>query len=51
MIKFAKLKNQSGKIKYTHSDILKYKFKPSDLFISFYTIQFIHPKFRQKFDK
>ena len=47
MIKFAKLKNQSGKIKYTHSDILKYKFKPSDLFISFYTIQFIHPKKRQ----
>ena len=47
MITFAKKKNQTKKTKFVHSNILKYKFKPSDFFVSFYTIQFIHPKFRQ----
>ena len=47
MINFAKKNNKDKKIIYQNKDILKYNFKKSDLFISFYTIQFIHPKHRQ----
>ncbi len=43
-----KLKTNTNKIKYLHGDFLNYKFKKSDLIISYYTIQFINPKFRQK---
>ena len=31
-----------------HGNILKLSFKKSDLITSYYTIQFIHPKFRQE---
>ena len=48
MIKYANLKNKHKKIKFLNKNILKYNFLESDLIISFYTIQFIHPKFRQK---
>ena len=47
MINYAKIKNNYKKITYQTKDVNKYKFKKSDLFISFYTIQFIHPKKRQ----
>lgn len=47
MINFAKKNNKHKKIIYQSKDILKYNFKKSDFFISFYTIQFIHPKHRQ----
>jgi tRNA (cmo5U34)-methyltransferase len=47
MINFAKKNNKHKKITYQNKDILKYNFKKSDFFISFYTIQFIHPKHRQ----
>ena len=43
-----KLKKNSNKIKYMHGNILKLSFKKSDLITSYYTIQFIHPKFRQE---
>ncbi len=48
MIKHAKLKNNHKNIKYLNKNILKYKFLRSDLIISYYTIQFIHPKHRQQ---
>ena len=48
MIKHAKLKNNHKKITYLIKDLNKYKFQKTDLFISFYTIQFIHPKKRQE---
>ena len=47
MINFAKKKNKHKKITYQNKDILNYNFKKSDFFISFYSIQFIHPKHRQ----
>lgn len=47
MINFAKKKNSGKNIKFLNTDIIKFKFKKSDLVVSFYTIQFIHPKFRQ----
>jgi tRNA (cmo5U34)-methyltransferase len=47
MINFAKKNNKHKKITYQNKDILKYNFEKSDFFISFYTIQFIHPKHRQ----
>jgi tRNA (cmo5U34)-methyltransferase len=50
MIGAAKKKNNkiyNNKIKYVHCDVLKKKFKKSDLIISNYFIQFIHPKKRQ----
>ena len=43
-----KIKKNSNKIKYTNGDLLKIKFKKSDLIISFYTIQFINPKSRKE---
>ena len=48
MIKFAK-KNNSGKnISFIKKDLINYKFQKSDFIISFYTMQFIRPKDRQK---
>lgn len=47
MIEFAKKNNSHNKIKYLHRDINNFNFLKADLFISFYTIQFIHPKKRQ----
>ena len=40
-------KNINNKIKYQQSDIKNFSFKKSDLIISYFTIQFIEPKFRQ----
>ena len=48
MIKFAKKNNKNNKINYLNKDIINYKFIKTDLFISYYTIQFIKPKYRQK---
>lgn len=42
-----KIQKNTNRIKYINGDILKLKFSKSDLIISYYTIQFIHPKFRQ----
>lgn len=50
MINFAK-KNTTNSIKnlsYLNKDIVKMNLKKSDLIISFYTIHFIEPKFRQE---
>jgi len=52
MIKFAKSqqiksKINSRKLKFYHQDITKYKLKSSDLIISYFTVQFVHPKHRQ----
>lgn len=51
MIKQAKKENKtsknSNKLKFINNDFLKMKLKKSDLIISYYTIQFIAPKFRQ----
>tara|TARA_Y100001970_G_scaffold294336_1_gene450941 strand:- start:17309 stop:18022 length:714 start_codon:yes stop_codon:yes gene_type:complete len=47
MIEFSKKNNSHKKIKYLNKDINKFNFLKADLFISFYTIQFIHPKKRQ----
>ena len=43
-----KIKKNSNKIKFVNGDFLKLNFKKSDLITSFYTIQFINPKYRQK---
>ncbi len=34
-------------LSFLHKDALTYNFEKSDMIISYYTIQFIHPKFRQ----
>ena len=39
--------NKNENIKFLNIDILEAEFEKSDLIISYYTIQFIHPKFRQ----
>ena len=39
--------NDNCNIKIVNKDILEYKYKSCDLFISYYTIQFISPKYRQ----
>ena len=41
-------KNDKKRIFYKKCDIKKFNFKKSDLIISYYTIQFIKPKYRQK---
>lgn len=48
MIKFAKKTNKVKNVKLEHANALKYKFKKSDLIISYYTMQFIRPRERQK---
>ena len=49
MFQEAKSKSKKFKnIKIYNSDVKKYKFKKSNLIISYYTIQFIHPSFRQQ---
>ena len=53
MIKFAKKKQKELSIKGTklnfiNEDIVTYDFEKSDLIISYFTIQFIHPKHRQE---
>ena len=47
MTNFAKKNNNYENIKYLNKDICNFNLKKSDLIISFYTIQFIHPKKRQ----
>jgi len=47
MVKFAKQNNNHKQIRYLNKNIINYKFKKTDLVICFYTLQFIHPKFRQ----
>ena len=48
MIKFAKKNNSQKNITYLLNNISKYKFLKSDFIISFYTVQFINQKYRQK---
>ena len=47
MINHAKKKNDDKKIKYLNKDITKYKLDKCDLIISYYTMQFVKPKYRQ----
>ena len=45
-------KKYKNKISYMHEDLRNIKLKKSDLIVSYYTIQFVKPKFRQAiFDK
>jgi tRNA (cmo5U34)-methyltransferase len=37
-----------GKIQFTDADITRIDFEPADLFVCYYTIQFVHPKERQQ---
>ena len=48
MIKFAKKNSRQKNITYLLKDINKQKFLKSDFVISFYTLQFIKQKYRQK---
>tara|TARA_X000000368_G_scaffold156786_1_gene123571 strand:- start:6166 stop:6912 length:747 start_codon:yes stop_codon:yes gene_type:complete len=53
MIKFAKKKQKNLSIKTTklnfiNEDIVTYDFEKADLIVSYFTIQFIHPKHRQE---
>ena len=48
MIKFAKKNNSNSKIRYLQQDLLKAKLKKNNFTISFFTIQFIDQKDRQK---
>ena len=47
MINFAKKNNSHKQITFMNKDIINYKLKKTDFIICFYTLQFIHPKFRQ----
>jgi tRNA (cmo5U34)-methyltransferase len=40
-------KNKTNIVKYLNKDILKFIFKNCDLIISYYTLQFVKPKYRQ----
>lgn len=53
MISFAKQKQKNlsikkAKLNFINEDIVTYDFEKSDLIISYFTIQFIHPKHRQE---
>ena len=47
MINYAKSKYKLKNLQFICDDINTFEFEKSDLMISYYTIQFIHPKFRQ----
>lgn len=49
MIKFANSKKKFKNINFVCDDVMKYKFKKADLIISYYTAQFMNPKYRQDF--
>ncbi len=48
MTDFAKKNNSHKQIKFLNKNIVNYKLNSSDFIICFYTLQFIHPKHRQK---
>jgi tRNA (cmo5U34)-methyltransferase len=48
MIEYAKSRYTLKNLKFEAKDIITYDYQSSDLFISYYTVQFIHPKFRQE---
>ena len=47
MVEYAKKNNSHKKIVYLNKNINLMKLFKADLFLSFYTMQFIHPKYRQ----
>ena len=47
MISYAKKRNKHKQIKYLNKNINNFNFQKTDFVISFYTLQFIHPKNRQ----
>ncbi len=52
MISFAKDKQKnakisSAKLKFYHDDVVTFEINSSDLIVSFFTLQFVHPKHRQ----
>lgn len=52
MVKLAKSRHENKNIDFIHANIAEEQLKKSDLIISYYTIQFIHPMYRQPiFDK
>ncbi len=48
MIAKAKKSYQNPNLKFIQHDINTINFKSADMFVAYYTIQFIHPKFRQE---
>ena len=47
MVKKAQKSYQSPNLNFLHEDMTYYDFKAADMIVSYYTIQFIHPKLRQ----
>ena len=47
MYEFAKNRYENPNLKFICEDVNLYDFEKSDLFVSYYTVQFIHPKQRQ----
>ncbi len=48
MIAQANKENRRKNINYVKSDLLNYKYKKTNLIVSYYTLQFTHPKVRQE---
>jgi tRNA (cmo5U34)-methyltransferase len=48
MINYAKSNYDSPNLEFIQDDIVTYDLENSDVVISYYTMQFIHPKFRQE---
>jgi tRNA (cmo5U34)-methyltransferase len=48
MINYAKSKYQNQNLQFINEDIITYDLESSDMIVSYYTMQFIHPKFRQE---
>ncbi len=46
MVEFAKKKYSNPKLSFVHADISEYDLDRADMIISYYTLQFIKPKFR-----
>jgi len=47
MVTEAKKRYKSKNLEFICKDIITYEFDKADMFLSYYTVQFIHPKFRQ----
>lgn len=48
MVAYASEKRPSPRLEYLHDDICTFPYESADLMVSYYTIQFIHPKKRQE---
>ena len=47
MVQAASRNIEDGRVEFIHGDVVDLNFNPANVILSYYTMQFIHPRFRQ----